>query len=83
MSSSIGGMDTDLRTALIVEADTISRHCNLVRGLKSKFKHTIRCIERPGDGTCATYALSLLETYRLLVMELQDFGIRPGSKFMR
>ena len=25
MSSSIGGMDTDLRTALIVEADTISR----------------------------------------------------------
>jgi hypothetical protein len=83
MSCSIGGMDTELRTALVIEAETISRHCDLVRGLKSKFKHTIQCLERPGDGTCATYALNLLEAYRPLVKELQDFGIRPGSEFMR
>jgi hypothetical protein len=76
-------MDTELRTALVIEAESMSRHCDLVRGLKSKFDHTIRCLERPGDGTCATYALDLLEAYRPLVKELQDFGIRPGSAFMR
>ncbi len=76
-------MDTELRTALLIEAETISRHCALVRGLKSQFKHTIRSLERPEDGTCATYALNLLEAYRPLVRELQYFGIRPGSEFIR
>jgi len=83
LSHAIAGLDAGLRARLVMENETISGHCDLVRRLKSEFRHTIRCLDRPSDGTCVTYALGLFETYRPLVAEIQQCGIRPGCHFMR
>jgi hypothetical protein len=83
MSYSIAGMDIELRVALVIKGETMPRHCDLVRGLKSTFRHTIQCLGQPVDGNCVTCALDLLETHRPLVTELQWCGIQAGCDFMR
>jgi hypothetical protein len=56
---SVHGMDTALRSRLIIEGASVSQHCGRV--IETEFGRTIRCVSRPKNGTCVTYALGLLE----------------------
>jgi len=82
MPVSLEGQDTELRRRLVIENETISGHCDRVAALRQEFRHTIRCLERPAEGTCVTYALELLNRFRTLVVELQAEDVKPGRTFV-
>jgi hypothetical protein len=73
----------ELRKGLVIEGQTISAHCDIVMALNKNFRHAIRCVDRPAEGTCLTYALGLLDQFRPLCAELQAYHIKPGREFVQ
>jgi hypothetical protein len=80
---------TGLRKRLKTKAD-IEDHCAFVAALQPKLHHTIRCIDQPTEGTCVTYAFSLLDQYRPLWIELESITFlntkssdAPARNFIR
>lgn len=82
MAVSLEDRDTELRRRLVIENKTISGHCDRVAGLSQEFRHTIRCVDRPTEGTCVTHALELLGRFRPLVAQLQEAEVKPGRAFV-
>ena len=82
MTMSIDGKFPELRKRLVIEKETVSAHCDKVAALKQEFSHSIRCLDRPQNGTCVTYALGLLNGFFRLCRELQDSGVKPGRAFI-
>src|SRR5207248_4248399 len=82
MAVSLSGDNAELRSALVIEGETPSGHCERVRSLRLEFSHTIRCVDRNSEGTCVTYALGLLEHHHHLVQELESLGTKAGRRFV-
>jgi hypothetical protein len=79
----LGQSNVELRERLQIEGQPMSRHCDIVMALKGEFGHTIRCVDRPAEGTCLTYAFGLLDQFRPLCAEMEGFRLKPGSAFVQ
>jgi hypothetical protein len=79
----LADQNRELRIHLDIKNASVSAHCDQVVALKKHFNHTIRCIGRPHNGNCVTYALQLLEQNERLCYALQKYQVRPGSEFVK